>query len=235
MKSLTLLFLNIVLLFYVNSFGQTFMKLEPSDFISKKAETTKKFANDYLTKQKNNSYFKFRDEALEELKNKLTEEKQKADYKNLKNLFGDYISLEYVETLILKDNVDYKFLRFKGDFEKSSNKLEIMVILNESDKVAGILIKPLFDINFGREPFSNMKPIDFNKLGVPEPGTMPKFNNWEVKGSRLGEGGTSKSDDNGQWYNPEQHPSKEIHHYPSSSTVIMNSYNNDSLKHPLNK
>jgi len=122
------------------------MKLEPSDVDGKKVEIAKKFAGDYLTQAKNNSYYQFKDEAIEVLKNQLTEEKQKLAYKQIKDLFGDYKSLEYVETWIQKGNAVYKIYWFKGDFETSTNKLEIRVILNGSDQVAGFWIKPWSDM-----------------------------------------------------------------------------------------
>ena len=144
MKSTTLI-LSFILLFCINSFGQAYMKLEPSDVDDKKVEIAKKFGNDYLTQLKNNSYYQFKDEAVEVLKNQLTEERQKAAYKQIKELFGDYKSLEYVETWIQKGNAFYKIYRFKGSFEKGTDKLEIRVILNGTDQVAGIWIKPWVD------------------------------------------------------------------------------------------
>lgn len=141
-------FLSIILLFYMNTFGQAYMKLEQPDVDAKKVEIAKKFANDYLTQLKNNSYYKFKDEAIDILKTQLTEERQKAAYKQIKDLFGDYKSLDYAETWIQKGNAFYKIYRFKGTFEKSTDtdKPEIRVILNGTDQVAGFWIKPWADI-----------------------------------------------------------------------------------------
>lgn len=133
-------------LFCTSSFGQAYMKLEPSDVDAKKVEIAKKFANDYLTQAKNNSYYQFKNEAIDVLKAQLTEEKQKAAYKQIKDLFGDYKSLEYAETWIQRGSSVYKIYRFKGDFENSTKKLEIRVILNGSDQVAGFWIKPWDDV-----------------------------------------------------------------------------------------
>jgi hypothetical protein len=145
MKSITL-FLSLILLFCISSFGQAYMKLEPSDVDAKKVEIAKKFANDYLTQLKNGSYYQFKDEAIDVLKAQLTEDKQKAAYKQIKDLFGDYKSIEYAETWIQKGSSVYKIYRFKGDFENSAKKLEIRVILNGSDQVAGFWIKPWADV-----------------------------------------------------------------------------------------
>ena len=144
MKNFTLI-LSLILFFCLDSFGQAFMKLEQGEVDAKKVEIAKKFAGDYLTQAKNNSYYQFKDEAIEVLKTQLTEERQKAGYQQLKDNFGDYKSLEYANTWIQKGNAVYKIYRFKGDFERDINKLEIRVILNGSDQVAGFWIKPWID------------------------------------------------------------------------------------------
>jgi len=116
MKSITL-FPSLILLFCINSYGQAYMKLEPSDVDVKKVEIAKKFANDYLTQLKNNSYYQFKDEAIDVLKAQLTEERQKAGYKQIKDSFGDYKLIEYAETWIQKGSSVYKIYRFKGDLK----------------------------------------------------------------------------------------------------------------------
>jgi len=145
MKSIVLI-LNLTFLFCINSYGQVYNKLADSEVDSKKVEIAKKFAFNYMTAQKNNTFYQFIDEAIDILKSQLTEERQKAGYKQLKDIFGDFESLEYAETWIQKDNSVYKIIRFKSGFEKSTNKLEIRVILNESDKIAGFWIKPWSDM-----------------------------------------------------------------------------------------
>jgi hypothetical protein len=145
MKSITL-FLSLIFLFCINSIGQTYLKLADSEVDSTKIKIAKKFAFDYMVAQKSNSFYEFKDEAVPVLKNQLTEERQKAGYKQLKDNFGDFKSLEYAETWIQKDNAAFKIFRYKSDFDKSANKLEIRVILNELDKVAGLWIKPWSDM-----------------------------------------------------------------------------------------
>jgi hypothetical protein len=144
MKSIILV-LSFVFLFCINSFGQSYIKLDDSVVNSQKIEIAKDFAFKYMTAQKNNTFYQFKDEAIDILKNQLTEEMQKAGYKQLKDNFGDFKSLDYAETWIQKDNADYKIIRFKSDFEKSVNKLEIRVILNDFNKVAGFWVKPWSD------------------------------------------------------------------------------------------
>ena len=109
-------------------------------------QIAEKFAGDYFTAQKNGSYYKFKDDAIDIVKNQLTEESQRAVYKQLRDNYGDFKSLDYTETWIQKGNTAFKIYRFKGDFDKSNKKLEIRVILNDSDKVAGFWIKPWSDM-----------------------------------------------------------------------------------------
>jgi hypothetical protein len=140
------LILGACILFCLNSCGQDFKKLNESEVDSKKVQIANKFANDYLSQLKNGSFYQFQDEAIDALKNALTKETQKSVYKQLKDQFGDYQGIDYAETWIQSGNPAIKIFRFKGDFEKSNKKLEIRVVLNESDKIAGFWIRPWSDM-----------------------------------------------------------------------------------------
>jgi hypothetical protein len=145
MKTITLLF-SIFILPCLSSYAQGYEKLKDSDATPAKIGIARKFAVDYLTAQRNGSYYEFKDEAVDIIKNSLTAENQKAGYKQLKDKFGDFKSLEYAETWIQKNNANLKVYRFKGNFDKSNRKLEIRVILNEKDKIAGFWIRPWSDM-----------------------------------------------------------------------------------------
>jgi len=145
MKSITLL-LGAYFLFSLNSCSQDFKKLNGSDVDSKKVQIAQKFANDYLTTLKKGSYYQFTDEAIDVLKNQLTEQNQKAIYQQLKDQLGDFQSLEYAETWIQNSDPSLNIFRFKSDFEKSNKKVEIRVVLDKSDKIAGFWIKPWSDM-----------------------------------------------------------------------------------------
>jgi hypothetical protein len=145
MKSMTLI-LCACILFCLNSYAQDFKKLNVSEVESKKVQIANKFANDYLSQLKNGSFYQFKDEAIDGIKNAFTEDTQKAMYQYVKGLYGDYQSLEYAETWIQSGNPTIKIFRFKGDFEKSNKKLEIRVVLNESDKIVGFFIIPWSDM-----------------------------------------------------------------------------------------
>ena len=137
--------LGITLGFYLNACSQDFRKLADSEVDKQNMKTAQDFATSYLTKSKNGGYYKFQDEAIDALKNQLTEENQKAVYQQLKDKFGDFQSLEYAETWIQGNINTVQIFRFKGDFGNGNNKLEIRVVLNGSQKIAGFWIKPWLD------------------------------------------------------------------------------------------
>lgn len=71
---------------------------------------------------------------------------QKSLYKQVKDQFGDYVDSEFVEAWVQKSNPQYKILRYKGEFSKSDTKLELRVIYDDANKVAGFFIKPWSDM-----------------------------------------------------------------------------------------
>jgi hypothetical protein len=145
MKTLSLI-LAACFIFSFKSFSQDFRKLNDSETDKNKVKIAQGFASDFLTKLKNGEIYQFQDKAIDYIKNQFTGENQKLVYQQIKTQFGDFQSLEYSETWIQGNSKANNIFRFKGDFEKSSKKLEIRVVLNESDKVAGFWIKPWSDI-----------------------------------------------------------------------------------------
>jgi hypothetical protein len=145
MKSLSLIFAA-CFIFSLNSCSQDFKKLNDSETDKNKVKIAQSFASDFLTKLKNGEEYQFHDNAIDFIKNQFTGETQKQVYQQLKTQFGDFQSLEYSETWIQTTNKGTNIFRFKSDFEKSTKKLEVRVVLNESDKVAGFWIKPWSDI-----------------------------------------------------------------------------------------
>jgi hypothetical protein len=142
MKSITLI-LGACFFFYLNLFSQDFKKLAKSEVDKHKVKTAQDFASNFLIKIKNGETYQFQNEAIDVIKNQLNKENQKLIYQQLKNQFGDFQSLEYAETWTQGAN---QIIRLKGDFSKSNKKLEIRVVLNESDQVAGFWIKPWSDM-----------------------------------------------------------------------------------------
>jgi hypothetical protein len=145
MKSISLV-LGAFIVFSLNSFGQDFKKLSDSETDKNKIKIAQKFASDFLGKLKSGETYVFQNEAIDPVKNQLSGETQKLLYQQLKTQFGDYKSLEYVETWVQGNSKAIGIFRFKGDFDKSNKKLEIRVVLNEADKIAGFFIKPWSDM-----------------------------------------------------------------------------------------
>ena len=145
MKSISLI-LGACLIFSINSCGQDFKKLNDSETDKKKVLIAQNFASDFFTKLKKGEEYHFQDEAIDALKTQFTAETQKSVYQQLKTQFGDFQSLEYAETWIQNNSKSIGIYRFKGEFDKSTKKLEIRVVLNESDKIAGFWIKPWSDM-----------------------------------------------------------------------------------------
>lgn len=124
---------------------ETFERLPDEETDKSKTELASKVANAYFESVKNGKYYDFEDEAVKEFKDQMTPEVQKQTYTQLKEQFGDFESLAYSETWITKDNIDLQVIRFKGKFEKSEDLLEIRVVLNASNKITGLWIKPWRD------------------------------------------------------------------------------------------
>jgi hypothetical protein len=145
MKSIAFL-LSISFLFSLNSCSQDFKKLSDSEVEKDNVQIAQNFASSYLTQLKNGGYYQFQDEAIDALKNQLTEQNQKTVYQQLKDKFGDFQSLEYAETWKQGNDNSIQIIRFKSDWEQSQKKLEVMVVLNDSKKIAGFWIKPWSDM-----------------------------------------------------------------------------------------
>ncbi len=145
MKSI-LLILGASIILSLNSSSQDFKKLKDSEIDKNKIKIARDFASNFFTKLKSKKEYQFQDEAIDPIKKQFTGETQKLVYQQLKAQFGDFQSLEYSETWIQGNSKSISIFRFKGEFEKSTKKLEIRVVLNESDKIAGFFIKPWSDM-----------------------------------------------------------------------------------------
>lgn len=145
MKSNVLL-LGLSLLLSLNSFSQGYKKLSDSEVDKNKVKTAQDFATDYLNQAKEGTYYKFKNEATDALKSQLTEQNQKIVYSQLKGQFGDFQNLEYAEAWVQGNNNSMQIIRFKSEFEKSYKKLEVRVVIDDANKVAGFWIKPWSDM-----------------------------------------------------------------------------------------
>ncbi len=145
MKTKSLLLLALLLI-SILSCSQGFIKLPESKIDSDKLNFAQTFAENYMNASVNGNYYQFKDEAIEQLKNSLTEENQKAVYNQLVSQFGEYLSMEYAETWVDTNDSGTTIFRFKAKFSKSTSVLEIRVVINSDNKIAGFWIKPWSDL-----------------------------------------------------------------------------------------
>lgn len=145
MKTITLI-LGVCIFLSLTSFSQDLKKLAESDVDKSKVKIAQDFATNYMAKLNKGETYQFKDEAIDILKNSLTAEKQKAISQQIKGQFGDFKSLDYAETWIQNNNKSIVIIRFKGVFEKSNKKLQIQVVFDASNKIAGFFIKPWSDM-----------------------------------------------------------------------------------------
>ncbi len=82
------------------------------------------------------------DEATIAMRSALTPEKQKEAYETIKGMFGDFQSMEYVETWVSTNGPFLAIYRFKGRFSRSRARPEIRVVMDSEGKLAGFWIKP---------------------------------------------------------------------------------------------
>ncbi len=105
-----------------------------------KIELASKITKSYFENLKNENHYDFKNEAIKEFKDKMTPDIQKQTYEQIKQKFGDFKSITYSGTWIKKDNDEFQIIRFKGDFERSEESLEIRVVINGSNKISGLWI-----------------------------------------------------------------------------------------------
>ncbi len=138
---LTILFLSIQITFS----QEEYEKLPKEEIDSSKIEIASTIAKSYFESLKNGNAYDFKEQAIEVFKESMTPELQKRTYQEIKQTFGDFNSLTYSGTWVQKETDDILVYRFKGYFEESKKPLEIRVVMNDSDKISGLWVKPWMD------------------------------------------------------------------------------------------
>lgn len=128
------------------SYSQKYAKVDENKVDKEKVAIAKQFAEAYFSALSKGSTYTFTDNAIEQIAKTLTPEYQKEQYSTLKSQFGEYQSMTYEETWSMTGQVDYTIVRFKSVFDNSKKKLEIRVVLNAANKIAGFWIKPWSDM-----------------------------------------------------------------------------------------
>jgi Protein of unknown function (DUF3887) len=135
----------IILFFTLFSCTNTYEKIPFEEVDKQKIEKAMKFANDFMQALKNGNFYEFANEAIEELILKLTPEFQRKLYSQISTEYGQFLNIEFFEALENTKTKEYEIYRFKGYFKKSDEPLEIRVVLNQENKIAGFWIKPWKD------------------------------------------------------------------------------------------
>ena len=140
-KSLTLMIVSILLI----SCKLEFKQLPESKTDKSKIEFATRIATSYFMTLKNGNSFDFKSNAIKDFKEKMTPDFQTQTYNQIKNTFGNFESLKYSGTWNEKGNNEFQIIRLKGEFEKSKVPLEISVVVNKSNKIARLWVKPWKD------------------------------------------------------------------------------------------
>ena len=110
----------------------------------KKIEKASVFANKFMNTLSKGQSYVFSDEATEAIKTLLTEKAQKDVFNDVTSQYGDYVGHDFQEAWI--QNSAYFIARYKCDFIKGKDKVELRIVLDETNKVAGIWLKPWSDV-----------------------------------------------------------------------------------------
>jgi len=135
-------FLFFLISILITSCINQFQKLPDEKINSERIEIAETFALKFMQTLKSGTHYEFSDEeAIDELVKALTPDLQKDVYSKLVHQNGDFQKLEFTETWINPKKDDFEVYRFKGFFKKNENPLEIRVVLDRNNKIAGFWIK----------------------------------------------------------------------------------------------
>lgn len=82
------------------------------------------------------------DDATSAMRSGLAPEGQREAYESVKGMFGDFQSMEYVETWAPTDGSLLLVFRFRGRFSRTRARPEIRVVLDGEKRLSGFWIKP---------------------------------------------------------------------------------------------
>ena len=122
-----------------------FKKLPENKTDKSKIEFATKIAISYFVALKNGNSYDFENNAIKDFTEKMTPNFQKQTYDQIKKTFGNFESLKYSGTWVEKENIDFQIFRLKGKFEQHKTPLEIRIIVNNSNKITGLWVKPWKD------------------------------------------------------------------------------------------
>ena len=144
MKNFLTLFLCTILFGSVACNSQNeFTRVDPADVDKDKVALARDLSDRILKTQRDDGFYEFREnEATEDMVHGLSENAQKKAYKGIRQLFGEYQSLEFDHMMQTTSGDYYGIYRFKGSFEEQKTEVEVRAVLNEEDQLAGFFVRP---------------------------------------------------------------------------------------------
>ena len=120
-----------------------FARVDESELDTQKITYASELADRILKAQKEGGYYAFQEnEATEQMIDGLNEKAQKKSYMSIRAIFGDYEDLEFDHMMKSKSGSYIGVYRFKGSFKEQKSDVEIRVVLNDQDQLAGFFIRP---------------------------------------------------------------------------------------------
>ncbi|MEM9672559.1 MAG: hypothetical protein ACFB15_00925 [Cyclobacteriaceae bacterium] len=124
----------------------SYKKLTEEELKSAPFKTAESLADAMLTAQRKESPYLLKEsEATSAVREEFTAEKQLQTYGAIRELFGDYQSLTFVEAYRTLTDPTYHIFRFRGGFERGNAQPEVRVVMNEAAQLAGFFIRPWQD------------------------------------------------------------------------------------------
>ena len=118
--------------------GGALEKVPEADVDAAQKATAQRLATRFYEGCKSGQHEALGEEAIAEMRDALTPDKQKATCASVTSMFGSYESLDYAETWKQKS---LRVYRFKGHFSKGAAAPEIRVVLDSSSKLSGFWLK----------------------------------------------------------------------------------------------
>lgn len=127
----------------VSCFGQDLKRVDDKDIDQQQVKLAISFARQYYAMYNEDSVLQIGAEATAEMQAGFTADVQRKSNAALREPFGKFENLDFSEAW---KKSDYTILRFKAQFANTEKKLEIRVVLDANNKIAGFFIKPWSDM-----------------------------------------------------------------------------------------
>jgi hypothetical protein len=123
-----------------------FKKIPDPDINSAQVEQARGIVDSLYAAWQAGKFEPVSDEFTSEMQKGLTPQLQEQSFKQIKNMFGDYRGLDFVEALTARFLFPRGTVyRFKGSYSQTSSQPEIRVVIDSAGKVSGLWIKPWND------------------------------------------------------------------------------------------